>query len=49
LLRTPQAWRAVTRIFQGRTVGAEARLFLPCLLAKLTGNPGRRYLQELAR
>jgi geranylgeranyl reductase family protein len=49
LLRTPQAWRAVTRIFQGRTVGDEERLFLPCLLAKLTGNPGRRYLQELAR
>jgi geranylgeranyl reductase family protein len=49
LLRTPQAWRAVTRIFQGRTVGDEERLFVPCLLAKLTGNPGQRYLQELAR
>lgn len=34
--------------WSGKAVGDE-RLFLSCLLAKLTGNPGRRYLQELAR
>src|SRR5262249_28443131 len=47
-LRTPQAWLAMKRIFQGHAAGSEAHLLLPRLLARLGGDPGKRYLEELA-
>jgi geranylgeranyl reductase family protein len=47
-LRTPQAWLAMKRIFQGHAAGHEAHLLIPRLLARLGGDPGKRYLEELA-
>src|SRR5262249_35443356 len=47
-LRTPQAWRAMTHILQGRTADNETHLLIPRLLARLGGDPGKRYLPEPA-
>jgi flavin-dependent dehydrogenase len=47
-LRTSQAWLAMKRILQEQPAGNETRFVVPRLLAKLAGDPGRRYLQELA-
>jgi geranylgeranyl reductase family protein len=47
-LRTPQAWLAMKRILQGQAAGNETRFVVPRLLARLAGDPGRRYLQEVA-
>ena len=46
-MRTPPAWPAMKRIFEGRVAGNEAHLLVPRLLARLGGDPGRRYLEEL--
>ena len=47
-LRTPQAWHAMKRIFQGRAAASEAQLLIPRLLARLGGDPAKPYLEELA-
>jgi geranylgeranyl reductase family protein len=47
-LCTPQVWLAMKRILQGQAAGNETRFVVPRLLARLAGDPGRRYLQELA-
>jgi flavin-dependent dehydrogenase len=47
-LRTPQAWHAMKRIFQGRAAASEAQLLIPRLLARLGGDPAKPYLEEFA-
>jgi len=47
-LRTPQAWRVMCRVLRGQPQGDAAHLLVPTLLAKLGGDPGKHYLEELA-
>jgi geranylgeranyl reductase family protein len=47
-LRTPQAWHATKRIFQGRRTDNDEHLLVPTLLARLGGDPGRHYRLEVA-
>src|SRR5262249_31077770 len=48
LLRTRQAWRATTHILQADAPSKNPIPFPASLLAKLAGDPGRRYLEEFA-
>jgi flavin-dependent dehydrogenase len=49
LLRTPQAWHAMNHILQGHALSKRSSPLPASLLAKLAGDPGRRYLEELAQ